>query len=209
MRYVFRCVEARARAAQHLFPPRLGAARPPERGRGAHRGGAARRRFSAPDAARRRLVERSRLQRARFPARFLSEISRLRQILSSARARALSQSHRAGKIMLGIVVALPWELKSLTREKIAPGSAQLIAPGTLIAVSGMGGESARAAFALLIAQGATALMSWGYAAALDERLSAGCLVLPERVIGAGGESYPRSEVRRVGKECRSRWSSSS
>jgi len=91
--------------------------------------------------------------------------------------------------MLGIVVALPWELKSLTREKIAPGSPKLIAPGTLAALSGMGGERARDAAALLIAQGATALMSWGYAAALDERLSAGCLVLPERVIDAGGESY--------------------
>jgi adenosylhomocysteine nucleosidase len=42
----------------------------------------------------------------------------------------------------------------------------------------------------LIAQGATALMSWGYAAALDERLTDGCLVLPERIIGASGESYP-------------------
>lgn len=92
--------------------------------------------------------------------------------------------------MLGIIVALPWELKSLTREKIAPGSSKSIAPGTLVAVSGMGAESARDAAALLIAQGATALMSWGYAAALDERLSAGCLVLPDRVIGIGGESYP-------------------
>src|SRR5262249_26376781 len=76
------------------------------------------------------------------------------------------------------------------REKIAPGSAKLIAPGTLAAVSGMGGECARAAAALVIAQGATALMSWGYAAALEERLGAGCLVLPERVIGTGGESHP-------------------
>jgi adenosylhomocysteine nucleosidase len=33
-------------------------------------------------------------------------------------------------------------------------------------------------------------MSWGYAAALDERLSAGCLALPERVIGVDGKGYP-------------------
>jgi adenosylhomocysteine nucleosidase len=92
--------------------------------------------------------------------------------------------------MLGIVVALPGELKSLTREKIAPGSWNAIAPRTLVALSGIGAERARDAAALLIAQGATALMSWGYAAALDERLSAGCLVLPERLIGADGESYP-------------------
>ncbi len=91
--------------------------------------------------------------------------------------------------MLGVIVALPWELKSLTRETIAPGSWKAIAPQTLVAVSGMGVERAREAAALLIAQGATALMSWGYAAALDERLSAGCLALPERVIGADGEGY--------------------
>ncbi len=92
--------------------------------------------------------------------------------------------------MLGIVVALPWELKSLTRARIAPGSCKAAAPRTLIAVSGMGAERARAAAALLIAQGATALMGWGYAAGLDSRLDAGSLVLPERVLGAGGESYP-------------------
>ncbi|HEY1268848.1 MAG TPA: phosphorylase [Candidatus Binatia bacterium] len=92
--------------------------------------------------------------------------------------------------MLGIAVALPWELKSLTHETIVPGSWKAIAPQTLVAISGMGADLAREAAALLIAQGATALMSWGYAAALDDRLSAGCLALPERVIGAGGENYP-------------------
>lgn len=91
--------------------------------------------------------------------------------------------------MLGVIVALPWELKSLTRDTIAPGSWKAIAPQTLVAVSGMGAEHAREAAALLIAQGATTLMSWGYAAALDERLSAGCLALPERVIGADGKGY--------------------
>lgn len=92
--------------------------------------------------------------------------------------------------MLGIVVALPWELKSLTREPIAPGSWKAIAPRTLVAVSGIGVARAHDAAALLIAQGATALMSWGYAAALDDGFKAGSLLLPERVIGASGESYP-------------------
>jgi adenosylhomocysteine nucleosidase len=92
--------------------------------------------------------------------------------------------------MLGIVVALPWELKSLTREKVASGSWKALGPRTLVALSGMGAARARDAASLLIGQGAKALMSWGYAAALDERLAAGCLVLPERVIGADGGSYP-------------------
>jgi adenosylhomocysteine nucleosidase len=91
--------------------------------------------------------------------------------------------------MLGIVAALPWELKSLTRETIAPGSWKAISPRTLVALSGIGADRAEDAAALLIGQGATALMAWGYAAALDDGLKAGSLLLPERVIGASGESY--------------------
>jgi len=91
--------------------------------------------------------------------------------------------------MLGIIAALPWELKSLTRETIAPGSWKAISPRALVAVSGIGADRATEAAALLIAQGATALISWGYAAALDGRLTAGTLLLPERVVDASGESY--------------------
>ena len=42
---------------------------------------------------------------------------------------------------------------------------------------------------VLVSQGATALLSWGYAAALDDRLNAGSLILPERIIGANGEIH--------------------
>jgi adenosylhomocysteine nucleosidase len=41
----------------------------------------------------------------------------------------------------------------------------------------------------LVAQGARALVSWGCAAALDDRASPGWLILPERIIGACGETY--------------------
>jgi adenosylhomocysteine nucleosidase len=91
--------------------------------------------------------------------------------------------------MLGILVALPWELKTLTREKITARSWQALTPRTLVAVSGIGAASAGDAASLLIAQGATALLSWGYAAGLDDRLQSGALLLPERVIGVSGASY--------------------
>jgi len=91
--------------------------------------------------------------------------------------------------MLGIVVALPWELKSLTRETIAPGSWKAISPRSAVALSGIGAERAYDAASLLIARGATALMSWGYAAALDNDLKAGSLLLPECVIGPDAETY--------------------
>jgi len=92
--------------------------------------------------------------------------------------------------MLGIIVSLPRELKTLTLEKIPVGTTKAISPHVLVALSGMGPERASAAASLLVSQGATALLSWGFAAALDDHLDAGCLLLPERIIGAAGENYP-------------------
>jgi adenosylhomocysteine nucleosidase len=94
--------------------------------------------------------------------------------------------------MLGIIVSLPWELKSLTRQAIPAGTWKAITEDTLVALSGIGAERAYAAGSVLISQGATALLSWGYAAALDERLKAGCLLLPERIVSANGAIHPVS-----------------
>jgi adenosylhomocysteine nucleosidase len=91
--------------------------------------------------------------------------------------------------MLGIVVSLPWELRSLTRQRIPVGACRAIADNTLVALSGIGGERAYTAGAVLVSQGAKALLSWGCAAALDDRVSAGCLILPECIIGTNGEIH--------------------
>lgn len=91
-------------------------------------------------------------------------------------------------MMLGIVVALPWELRTLTRNEIAVGECQAVGPSTLVAVSGIGSERAQAAAAALIAQGATSLISWGYATGLDLRIRMGSLFLPDRII-AGADLY--------------------
>lgn len=91
--------------------------------------------------------------------------------------------------MLGIVVSLPWELKSLTRETIPIGAWKAISANILVALSGIGAERAYTAGSVLVSQGATALLSWGYAAALDDRLKAGCLLLPERIMSANGEIH--------------------
>jgi adenosylhomocysteine nucleosidase len=91
--------------------------------------------------------------------------------------------------MLGIVVSLPRELKSLTRQTIPVGTWKAITDNTLVAMSGIGAERAYAAGALLVSQGATALLSWGCAAALDDHANPGCLILPERIIGTTGEIY--------------------
>jgi adenosylhomocysteine nucleosidase len=91
--------------------------------------------------------------------------------------------------MLGIVVSLPRELKGLTRQPVPMGSWRAITDNTLVALSGMGAERARRAAELLVSKGAKALLSWGCAAALDDRISPGCLIIPERIIGANGEIY--------------------
>ena len=91
--------------------------------------------------------------------------------------------------MLGIVVSLPRELKGLTRQPIPVGTWRAITNNTLVALSGMGAERAYRAGAVLVSQGAKALLSWGCAAALDDRISPGCLIIPERIIGASGEIH--------------------
>lgn len=91
--------------------------------------------------------------------------------------------------MLGIVVSLPRELKSLTRHTIPVGAWKAITDNTLVALSGIGAERAYTAGAVLVSQGAKALLSWGCAAALNDRVSTGCLILPERIIGTNGEIH--------------------
>jgi adenosylhomocysteine nucleosidase len=94
--------------------------------------------------------------------------------------------------MLGIVVSLPWELKTLTRQTVGIGTCRRISDDTLIALSGIGAERAHAAGELLLSQGATALLSWGCAAALDDFLKPGTVMLPERLISPNGEAFPVS-----------------
>lgn len=90
--------------------------------------------------------------------------------------------------MLGIVVSLSWELKTLTRQSIPLGSYLAISDNTLVALSGIGAQRARTAATLLISRGATALLSWGCAAALEDEIRAGSVLLPEGVIDTRGET---------------------
>lgn len=86
----------------------------------------------------------------------------------------------------GIVVALPEELSTLTSKKMDKGCCVFISATTLLAYSGAGADNARTASELLIAQGATRLISWGCAAALSETLKPGDLVLADSLTDAEG-----------------------
>jgi adenosylhomocysteine nucleosidase len=98
-------------------------------------------------------------------------------------------------MITGIIVALPEELttlKAVTQHRWqAPrkGGCVLVSESLIIAYAGAGADNARAAAELLIAQGATRLISWGCAAALDSSLKSGDLVLAARLIDADGVIY--------------------
>ena len=89
----------------------------------------------------------------------------------------------------GIAVALAAELRTLTPEVIAPGACARLPGGALVALGGVGPERARRTGLQLLEAGARALVSWGVAAGLDPGLTAGNLLLPDRVIGANGATY--------------------
>ena len=68
----------------------------------------------------------------------------------------------------------------LTRKSLLPGEF-IVREQLIIGVAGIGAENAKKASQLLHRQGATMLVSWGCAGALDPELSAGDLILPKQV----------------------------
>lgn len=90
---------------------------------------------------------------------------------------------------LGIVAALREEASLLTRQPLALRQAVVLGDNVGLQVSGMGPENARAAGEVLISLGATALLSWGTAAALDPALKSGTLMLSEQIISSDGQAF--------------------
>jgi adenosylhomocysteine nucleosidase len=90
---------------------------------------------------------------------------------------------------VGLVVALPGELRTLTKERIKTGRWLRLNENTLTCLSGVGPGKAAAAASGLIEQGCNALVSWGCAAAISAELKAGDLIVPERVLSATGEAF--------------------
>ena len=89
-------------------------------------------------------------------------------------------------MITGIVVALPQEIGTLTTRKVVKGQCVFLTDTLALAYSGAGASNAEAAAQLLIAQGATQLISWGCAGALSANLKSGDLVLADELIDADG-----------------------
>ena len=101
----------------------------------------------------------------------------------------------------GIVVALPEELATLTSKRIDKGHCVFIADKLLVAYSGAGNKNAQAAAELLIAKGATQLISWGCAAALVAELKSGDLTFADTLVDSlDMEIAVNSDWHRYSKE---------
>jgi adenosylhomocysteine nucleosidase len=83
--------------------------------------------------------------------------------------------------MIGIVTALRAEARCVTPLRLPFNKMTHLGENAAIWLCGMGEEAAREAAEGLRAGGATSLMSWGLAGALDSRLRPGDLILPESI----------------------------
>jgi adenosylhomocysteine nucleosidase len=90
----------------------------------------------------------------------------------------------------GVVAALEFEAQSLgTRRHRADGLGSL-RDGSLLRVSGVGGDNAARAARELVAAGVDALLSWGVAGALDPALGCGAVLLPAEVLRPASAGKP-------------------
>ena len=78
-------------------------------------------------------------------------------------------------------MALPQEMRSLTKEKIPQGSSKSLTPNIIVCQTGVGSAKTKKAAQQLLSLGVELLISWGSAAGLSPSLSGGDLILPHLV----------------------------
>jgi len=86
--------------------------------------------------------------------------------------------------ILGIVAALPAEARCLVNSDPEAGALTRISDHAMLRLSGIGPDGARFAAKALLQEGATSLLSWGCAGALDPKVEPGSLMLPKRIIAS-------------------------
>lgn len=102
---------------------------------------------------------------------------------------------------LGIAVALPQELKPLTRESVQPGTCLWINNHVVICLNGVGTKRAEEGAKKLIAEGIDVLISWGSAGAVHENVPLGALLFPQKVMDASQNTFiAEAEVYKKIKE---------
>jgi adenosylhomocysteine nucleosidase len=84
-------------------------------------------------------------------------------------------------LTVGVVAALPAELQSLLHATAAVGETRHVNARVRAQAGGIGSAAAHRAATSLVADGAGALVSWGFAAGLDPALAPGTLVVSRRL----------------------------
>ena len=85
-------------------------------------------------------------------------------------------------MIVGFVVALKAEARTLTKRPVLPETCVHLPGPALLRLAGMGPDRARRAADALVAEGATALISWGCAGGLQESIPPGTLILPDKIL---------------------------
>ena len=91
--------------------------------------------------------------------------------------------------LLGVVTALKAEAMVLVKRPMAVGDVLHLPEGKLVKLSGIGPKQARLAAEALVENGATILLSWGIAGGIHASLSAGSLILPQRVLSSDQSTF--------------------
>jgi len=99
--------------------------------------------------------------------------------------------------VVGIVTALAAEARAFPIAERSRGTMRRLADGSLLIVGGIGPAAAAAAARSVLAAGATALASSGFAGGLEPALRAGTILLPGEVISAAGAAYATTEAWRL------------
>jgi len=92
---------------------------------------------------------------------------------------------------IGVVIALRQEARTFARG-LNDGGVTHVEEHLLVCVGGVGAARARSAAEQLLLHGASALLSWGVAAALAPGLEAGSILLPNAIVDADGAVLPVS-----------------
>lgn len=82
---------------------------------------------------------------------------------------------------LGIITALPQEARTLTSGRLSCKQIMRLKDRIYLFIGGMGSENSHQAATTLIKHGATFLISWGTAGALNPILQAGDLIIPTQI----------------------------
>jgi len=100
----------------------------------------------------------------------------------------------------GFIVALPWEMSTLTNVSMKVGTSISVTENIHVCLSGMGRTNVKQACLQLMDRGVQIFISWGTAAALQDDISTGTLIIPQKIVYKDGAiAEPSRELQKFVK----------